>query len=48
MIKEEKLMDGSYESTYRSVKKANKWATYAFISLLITSLIGAFNGIKAN
>ena len=40
-------MDGSYESTYRSVKKANKWATYAFISLLITSLIGAFNGIKA-
>jgi hypothetical protein len=40
-------MDGSYESTYRSVKKANKWVAYAFISLLITSIISAFNGIKA-
>ncbi len=40
-------MDDSYEKTYKSIKKANKWVIYVFISLLITAVCTLFKDVRA-
>lgn len=40
-------MDDSYEKTYKSIKKANRWVAYICISFLISLAFGAYKGIRA-